>query len=170
MAKVLEAEGNFAGGRRVLIEMEDRSRLAGPINDLKWYWRLPSKLWSLTLKVTIGYGYAPWRAMFWAIATVMLGTVLFWKGMECGVIAAANDKSESYFPFSAFWYSLDAFLPVVNLRQHDHWVPRRNHTKVWGIRYDEFLRHYLWIHILLGWTLTTLFVAGVTGILNSGLH
>jgi len=169
LAKVLEQAGDYAGGRHVKIEMEDRSLAHGPINDLKWYWRIPAKLWSLTLKVTIGYGYAPWRALFWAIGIVMLGTYLFGTGMKYGVIAPAHDKSESHFPFSAFWYSLDAFLPVVNLRQHDHWVPTAHHVTVWGIRYDEFLRRYLWIHILLGWTITTLFVAGVTGVLKHGL-
>ena len=169
LAKVLEQAGDYAGGRRVKIEMEDQSLDDGPINDLKWYWRMPAKLWSLTLKLTIGYGYAPWRALFWAIGIVLLGTYLFGKGMEYGVIAPAHETSESHFPFSAFWYSLDAFLPVVNLRQHDHWVPTAHQVTVWGIRYDEFLRRYLWIHILLGWTITTLFVAGVTGVLKHGL-
>lgn len=169
LAKVLEQEGDYAGGRHVKIEMEDRSLVEGPINDLRWYWRIPAKFWSLVLKVTIGYGYAPWRALYWAIAIVMLGTYLFGKGMRYGVIAPAHEKSESHFPFSAFWYSLDAFLPVVNLRQHDHWVPTAHHVIVWGVRYDEFLRRYLWFHILLGWTITTLFVAGVTGVLKHGL-
>ena len=169
LARVLESAGDYAGSRHVKIEMEDRSLSGGPINDLRWYWRVPAKLWSLILKLTIGYGYAPWRALFWAVGIVLLGAYFFGKGMECGVIAPAHDKAESHFPFSAFWYSLDAFLPVVNLRQHDHWVPTTHHAIVWGIRYDEFLRRYLWIHILLGWTITTLFVAGVTGVLKHGL-
>ena len=170
LARVFESVGDAAYARRTLIEMEDQARAYGPVNKLRWYRRVPAKLWSLTLKVTIGYGQAPWRALYWSLAVVLVGTFLFGRGMRDGVIVPASDKSESHFPFSSFWYSLDTFLPVVNLRQNDHWVPKPNNVIRFGIRYDLFLRRYLWFHILLGWALTTLFVAGVTGILKSGLH
>ena len=32
----------------------------------------------------------------------------------------------------------------------------------------RFLRVYLWVHIALGWLLTTLFVAGLTPLVRSG--
>jgi hypothetical protein len=169
MAKVFSAVGDDVDSRKILIEMEDQNRIRGSMNDQKWYWRQPAKLWSWILRVTIGYGYAPWRALYWSLGIVVLGATLFRKGKQAGVIVPVTDKAETHYPFSAFWYSLDAFLPIVNLRQNEHWVPRPTTSSRWfGIKYDLFLRRYLWIHTLLGWTLTTLFAAGVTGIVSSG--
>ena len=169
LAKVLAQTGNAAASRKVLIEMEDQDRTRGPLNALKWYWRLPVKLWKWVLKLTIGYGYAPWRALYCSLMIVALGAVLFWAGKRRGVIVPADERAESHFPFSPFWYSLDSFLPIVNLHQNDHWIPRptRDGVLLWGLRYDMFLRRYLWVHTLMGWTLTTLFAAGVTGVVRS---
>ena len=58
--------------------------------------------------------------------------------------------------FDAFVYSLDTFLPIVNLHQEEHWLP--DATSSWG----KALRAYLWFHILMGWALTTLGIAGAT--------
>ncbi|MGO9453781.1 MAG: hypothetical protein ACLQDV_22420 [Candidatus Binataceae bacterium] len=130
LAKVLAEAGNAAGSRRVLIAMEDQDRTRGPLNALKWYWRMPAKFWKWVLKLTIGYGYAPWRALYCSLMIVALGAVLFWAGKRNGVIVPTNEKAESHFPFSPFWYSLDSFLPIVNLHQNDHWIPRPSHDGV----------------------------------------
>lgn len=169
MARVFAAVGDDVDSRKILIEMEDQNRIRGSMNDQQWYWREPAKLGSWILRVTIGYGYAPWRALYWSVGIVILGAILFQKGKQAGVIVPATERAESHYPFSPFWYSLDAFLPIVNLRQNEHWVPRPTTNSRWlGLKYDVFLRRYLWIHTLLGWTLTTLFAAGVTGIVSSG--
>jgi hypothetical protein len=51
-------------------------------------------------------------------------------------------------------YSLDVFLPVVNLRQEENWLP----VGWW----------YFWmpVQIFFGWTLTTFLIAALTGLIK----
>ena len=74
-----------------------------------------------------------------------------------------GDPPPYYKEFSPVVYSLDNFLPIINLGEKDHWMPNPHEGGLGG-----FLRVYLWIHIALGWLLTTLFVAGLTPIVRSG--
>jgi hypothetical protein len=57
--------------------------------------------------------------------------------------------------FSAFWYSLDVFVPILDLHQEDYWLPDEGQY-----------RSYMWLHIIAGWVLTTIAVAGFAGILK----
>ena len=99
--------------------------------------------------------------------------------------------SPGYQPFNAFADSLDAFLPIINLGMKDRWMLDPNlkpRTKalagfplviVWALvsrgllvgasgAFVDQAKHsvYLWVHLLLGWVLITLFVAGFTGIVQ----
>jgi hypothetical protein len=54
--------------------------------------------------------------------------------------------------FSAPVYTLDVLLPIIDLGQQASWQPT-------GITL-----YFYWTLIILGWTLTTALVAGLTGI------
>ena len=78
---------------------------------------------------------------------------------------------DEYQTFNAFIYSLDAFIPIVNLHQQNYWLPDTNKgriLKILGIqtRWGSLLRIYLWVHICLGWIITSLWVAGLTGLVR----
>jgi hypothetical protein len=102
---------------------------------------------------------------------VALGACLFGRGHLAGIVAPSDKDAYEYFTenvhtaptyypqFSAVVYSLDTFLPVINLGQKDHWAPNANLGKD-----ARWLRRYLWAHIISGWILTTLFLAGVAGV------
>jgi hypothetical protein len=60
-------------------------------------------------------------------------------------------------------YAVDTFLPIITFGQKDHWTPNSSAGAD-----GAWLRRYLWMHIWLGWLLTTLFVAGLTPIVRSG--
>ncbi len=173
VAKVLQESGDYAGARRVLIEMENSRRKFGSLNWRAWLWR-----WILWL--TIRYGYKPWQAMYCGLIIVGLGWLLFSQGYAIGAITPTDKEAfrifETYHPkqhhgeppryyprFSAAVYSLDAFLPIINFGQKDHWMPNPNEGAC-----GELLRRYLWFHVALGWLLTTLFVAGLTPLVRSG--
>lgn len=60
-----------------------------------------------------------------------------------------------YPAFSAFWYSLDVFVPIVDLHQESYWLPNEGQYRI-----------YMWLHIVAGWVLTTIAVTGFAGVLK----
>jgi sRNA-binding regulator protein Hfq len=187
LAKVLREAGDNVGARRVLIAMENLRRKHGNLN-LQWLWR-----W--VLRLTIGYGYRPWYALIWALVFVALGSGLFWRysalitpsdkaTYEEMHLASGNctaDAPDYYQSFSPVVYSLDVFLPIINFGQKDRWMPNAHCGSTLKLPWawlaklipgwmtaGWLLRLYLWLHIGLGWLLTTLFVAGLTPIVRSG--
>jgi hypothetical protein len=70
-------------------------------------------------------------------------------------------------------YSLDVFLPFVNLHQEHYWWPddaATGNCSILGNRFEvhgSALRYYLWLQIIAGWLLSAIFIAGVTGLLRN---
>lgn len=175
LAKVLRNMGDDAGSRTVLIAMENSRRTQGNLTKAEL-------LISLALRLTIAYGYAPFRALWYIGFFVILGTLLFFWGYNVGVITSAlkNPPAQAQ-PFNAFVYSLETFLPLVDLQQKKYWCPDPNSEPHLAItmrdpltetkytlvaRIGRFLRVYLWIHTLAGWFFTSMFVAGITGLVR----
>ena len=146
------------------------------------------RAWSLMLEVTIGYGYRPLRALWWIAAFVLLGTILFGWGHRLRIITpteeaayrefVASGEAPPHYPvFNPLVYSLENFLPVVELHQDKYWRPNPRHTVAGrATRSGEprdsssapsrLLRYYLWLHILAGWTITPLLFAGLSGLVR----
>ena len=80
----------------------------------------------------------------------LLFRVAFWKQK----MTEANEGSASQKP-NALMYSVDAFVPLIDFHQAKFWLPKA------GV-----MRGYLWLHTIAGWTLTTLLLAGVTGLVR----
>ena len=79
---------------------------------------------------------------------------------------------------SAMMYSVDLFLPVIDLRQAKLWEPDPDKKGAFIFQLSEkskltvpvsgrWLRRWMWFHIFAGWVLTTLFVVGLTGLIRS---
>jgi hypothetical protein len=105
--------------------------------------------------------------------------------------------STYYPKFSAFIYSLETFVPLLKLWMSDYWAPNANFSDRFAVliihapivrrfrfrpltfsfqmrtfRFElpvngPLLRQYLWCHVIAGWTLTTLWFAGLTGLLKT---
>lgn len=180
LAHVLREEGREEGAVQVEIARENALITYGGINTASWLWRE-------ALRVTIGYGYRPLRALWWILGFVLLGAVLFRWGYGAGLITPTEESAYNTFiesgapprhypPFSSFVYSLENFLPVVDLHQGTYWRPNphhypsnRKHIVKWADNTlsARLLRCYLWIHILAGWTITPLLFAGLAGLLRN---
>jgi len=182
LAEVLHNGGREVESVTVMIAKRDERRRFGGLSAAQ-------RIWQFLLKITIGYGYRPLRALWWIVAFVILGTVLFEWGYRAGLVTPTEGGAYKSFvseggcpthypPFNSFVYSLENFLPLVDLHQAQHWRPNPRHTrdhqvKLLGRARDfgkiegSALRIYLWIHILGGWTLTPLFVAGITGLIHT---
>jgi hypothetical protein len=172
LSKVLRERGADVGAVDVMMAKEDARRNQG---GLGW----GERLWSRVLDVTIGYGYRPMRALWWIFFFVALGWVLFGLGYheraitptEPAAYAAFVQNGEPprhYPPFNAVVYSLENFLPVVDLHQGTYWRPNPRHGMGGRMRAlsGTLLRWYLWVHILAGWIITPLLAAGLSGLVR----
>ena len=108
--------------------------------------------WSFFLDWFVGYGRSPQRAIFWSVAIVGIGCLVFRpERME-------PQKSEySARKYSAFWYSVDVYLPVIKLHDAEIWKPK-----------EEYVLAHVWrrIHTVLGWALIPIAIAAWTGMLS----
>ena len=173
LAKVLRQMGREEDATRVLIaKQSDHGRFAG------LSWSDKGKHWALG--ATMRYGYRPWRVLWFALVVVMVGWGLFWWGASPGLEPKTGQEALTFSgseappsgSLSCLTYSLDVFLPLVELHQEDHWLPNPNGkgriaTSQWAlILSGNALRWWMWFEILAGWVLTALFVAGVTGLVR----
>ncbi len=179
LAQVLREEGRDEGAVDVLIAQRVAQRRFGHMS-------VGESLWNVILEATIGYGYRPLRALWWIAGFVILGAILFGAGYRMRVItpteieayrafAESGDTPPHYPPFNALVYSLENFLPVVDLYQGTFWRPNIRHHATRAHRSDSadsgvltatILRWYLWVHILAGWILTPLLFAGLSGLIR----
>jgi len=176
LALVFKGIGYDYDARKILIAKEDD-------RGLRTQMGFADMTWHRIKKLTINYGYEPRWALLWMIVIVALGGCVFDWGNLHSLIrptkadAIWNETTDSlrvkdaHPSFRPWLYSLDEFLPLINLRAGDDYVPDAQRGTVlcvqpFRITTGTLLRWWLAIHIVLGWVLTTLFVAGVTGIIR----
>jgi hypothetical protein len=166
LARVFRRMGREADAVEVLIAKQEDLIRHG---KLSWWGRLTRRI----LGVTIGHGYRSGRALLWSLAFVIAGALIFGWANARGLMAPSSPEiltdplyraggtiPPDYPRFEALFYSLDAFLPIVDLHQESFWLPDA------GKPFGALVRIYLWIHIAAGWFLSTLFVSGVTGLVR----
>jgi len=179
LADVLSQSGLEIDAKKILIEKNKDYVRFGQIDFEDW-------LWYRLFGPMVGYGYQPLNALWWAFGTVALGYILFGIGKRLGLITPSEDivwphdtmvdnqrPLDNYPRFNALVYSLDAFVPLVNLHLESYWLPNANRgrtlVKAGKLRLSagSVLRAYLWIHILVGWIFTTLLIVGLTGLIRT---
>ncbi len=104
LAKVLRDEGNDAGARLVLFEMEHRRRKQ---EDRDWF----ARVWSHILRSTIGYGYYPTKALWWLAGLTVLGLILWFARVWSHILRWTIGYG--YYPAKALWWL--ATLTVLGL-------------------------------------------------------
>lgn len=170
LAKYYRSVGDIGSATKVLIARDDAiySR-ANPIR----------RAWGRFLRVTIGYGHEPLRTVLWMLAVVLLGAVMVSIGARAGVMrltwpeTAAPPTGDPIAGLNPLLYSLDVFLPFVNLHQEHYWWPDEAATGKYAmfgrtvpVR-GSLLRHYLWLQIMAGWLLSAIFIAGLSGLIQN---
>ncbi|MHC4355953.1 MAG: hypothetical protein ACYS0H_24900, partial [Planctomycetota bacterium] len=178
LAKVLRGSGDRAGARDVLVaKNKDKARLTKLI--------FAEKCWYRFFGSFIGYGHKPWLALPLALVIILFGSMFFKEGYWHGLMtpmsesayvednAGARRISEVYPVFNSFVYSMDVFVPVVDLHQAKYWLPNANRgselvpTRSAALCTGGLLLLWLWIETALGWILTTLFLIGLTGLVRT---
>lgn len=112
-------------------------------------------LWSLFQDGLAGYGKRLQNLLYWSLGFLLLGTIVFWKkeGMQ-EKDEKATARAHKYQPF---WYSLDLFLPIINLGEAEAWKPREDRR--WAIFYRR-------VHIIVGSLFVPIGLAAWTGIIK----
>ncbi|MCG8690744.1 MAG: hypothetical protein MI806_06010 [Minwuiales bacterium] len=166
--RVLRRMGHDSDAREVAIAKQVALRESGLLS----HW---GKRRNRFLEVTVGYGYKPWRALVYVLGFYLVGLVLFHLGFSFGILSPTDSRvflhpdfvnsCGTWLPsqYPRFWaplYSLDVFLPIVDLHQESRWLPNMRNNWGWA------LWGYMWIHIIAGWVLTSVFVAALTGIIK----
>ncbi|SUS05175.1 conserved hypothetical protein [uncultured Defluviicoccus sp.] len=121
----------------------------------------------------VGYGYRPGRALWSLLALIAFGTLIFSGPVGSGVMLPAKlgeaqvtayracaALPPGYPRFQPLVYAIDTALPIIDFHQEAWWLP--DEADVRGF----WTQVYLWLHIALGWLLTTLGIAAVTGIIK----
>jgi hypothetical protein len=110
------------------------------------------QFWSVLLEYLVWHGRKPQLALLWSLGIILLGSFVFNpKGMEL------KKPDEASLRYNALWFSLDLFLPLVELGVANSWVPRKERL---------LARNYIYIHKILGAIMIPLGLAAVTGIIK----
>lgn len=119
------------------------------------------------VKSIVDYGYSPVKALIPIILIIAFGVWMFTQAAKQDVITPTNglvtvgNIEYPYPQFNPILYSVDVFLPIVDLHQESLWIP--NTGKPGG----QFYMYYMIFHITAGWFFTTLFVAAVSGLVKA---
>ena len=125
--------------------------------DTRW----PERLWGWITKVTLGYGYQPWRALLFLAAVVVVSCVL---AVALGAHGALAQTSKTATPgrsctvVQQVSVGLDLNLPVgtsVARADCDLTTDSASATAAW-------LTAAGWVLQLLAWVFAALFIAGFT--------
>ena len=101
----------------------------------------------------VGYGREPARIFIYIIIFILIGTLVF-RDKNKMVNVKPEIPETTYNPF---FYSFDLFLPVINLKDAENWIPQKQY---------KFLRFYRRIHALIGWVVIPIGLAAISGLVK----
>jgi len=179
-AKVFRASGRDADATAILVAKEEALLEHGKLGQAE-------RCWMHLMDWTVRFGYTPLRALKGTAFFVFLGSILFGFGYRERVITPTEDKAfhsfvvngcppNYYELFNTIVYSLETFLPLVELDQRKNWFPNPTQGPrlyVFGskagyyISFGDFLRCYLWFHTMMGWFFATAIATGVAVLLRT---
>jgi hypothetical protein len=112
----------------------------------KWH---PIRIIGVAFDLTVGYGYVPWRALYWLVALTIAG------GIAIQHVHRDFSPTTGAPPFNAFFYTVDMLLPVVDL----------GYNKWRASGAGQIITVAL---IVVGWALVTAILAGLASVLRRG--
>lgn len=170
LVQVLRKLGHEHDARKIAIGKERVIRRSGAL-------RLPARILNLVYGATMRYGYRPQFSLWYAPIFVLGLTFAYHHGAEELMVptkdaALAQWKASRTVPtgypaFSPLAYSIDTFIPILNLRQRDSWQVDDHSTCTSGPENcGQGLRNYLWVHSIFGWLISTMTLAGLAGLVR----
>lgn len=146
LARVFRLMGREVDARLVLIAKQEARRKHANLNRR-------TKAWLWFLGKSIRYGYEPWRVIGFMAVMILIGSGLFSRDHMI--------RTTDFEPtFNAFVYSLDVFVPLVDLHQERYYHPSAASAG------GAWILGFFWVHIIAGWVSSTLLVAALTGLIR----
>jgi hypothetical protein len=90
--------------------------------------------------IFFAYGRSVLAPLLWSVAFIAIGTRVFRR--ESDMESPKKDESAAY---SGFWYSLEMFLPIVDLGVAKSWRPKM--APKWRLWYARIHQLAGWVHI-----------------------
>jgi hypothetical protein len=191
LAKVLRNSGREDEAIRVLVAKQCDRRKYGGLSPF-------GKFLNWILWATIRNGYRPNLALVWSAFFILVGSYVFDSGKVNNLMSPTKvnpyetpqtptspqlAKNPNYPEIVPFVYSIDSFIPIVDLQQKAYWLPQFSAentsaslpipiiNKTFPIpmkqkHFSTILMWYFWLHTALGWIFTSLWVAGFTGLVR----
>ncbi|WP_117236618.1 hypothetical protein [Thermus sediminis] len=151
LAQTYWRKGEEGSAVKVLIAKQNERLRRGGLSPA-------SRLGLWVAKVTMGYGYRSHYALLWFIALVLMGWTVYTYASERGYLVPSATAGETGTLYPLL-YSLDVALPpLIDLHQERHWALSTESPL-------ELLL-FFWLQIFLGWVLTTLFLASISGLVR----
>ena len=142
------SHGYSERANEVFVHMKRRERR----EQLGGWWS-PRWMAEIALDGLVRYGRSPGRALLWSLLVVAAGILVFRREADM----VPQKEGHSPLNFSSFWYSLDLFVPAINLGVADGWMPRQG----WFLG-----RNYARVHRILGWILVPIGLAAMAGLIK----
>jgi hypothetical protein len=108
--------------------------------------------------IIIGNGYTPFRTLIIIVLILALGTIIFRRAYIDNMLIPESEKYSRFYPAL---FVFDAFIPLVDLGFKDKWVISDSPVKK-----ARFLITLKFILTIMGWIVSTLLVAALTGLIG----
>ena len=187
MEKTLgEAQWEKDKRRYLLLRNEPSQTVRGDIGG-HWFRMWSARLWDLSTREIAGYGHLPQRSAYWLGILLFAAFCLYWLTWTLGgmvpdsdVIMVSDDWAEAmrqmpgapahhwittepgthYETFSTLAYALDIVVPIIDLGQEEAWAATT------ATKLGMFAWAATWGFKLMGWLVTALGAAAVTGLIR----
>jgi hypothetical protein len=143
----LKTMGENAGAETVYVAMREKMRQREWKNWFGW----PFGVIDLFQQYVLGFGHSPVPPMLWSLAFVIFGAFAFHRKSHM------EPRIENPSDFSGSWYSLELFLPIVDLGVAKEWRPKSDSK--WRVAYAR-------AHQMAGWVLIPVILAAITGVVK----
>ncbi|MFF4148478.1 hypothetical protein ACFY0A_46360 [Streptomyces sp. NPDC001698] len=166
LARVYRQTGQEKEAREIAIARRDDLRTYGDLGRL-------GKIGNRVFGVIFAHGYKPLNAVWWLIGVYILVFLAFLLAQhhDAAMIPAkpttplqevptARDCVQNYPCFYPAGYAVDVVIPLINVHQVENWRPNGDAPWGWALSAGA------WVATGLGWALSTLAVAGYTGLIR----
>jgi hypothetical protein len=163
LAHIYRQKGLDRDARNIAIAGQRARRSRGGLHFMP-------KAWDYFLDWSVGYGYRLHRPLLGVLFAGLIGIFFFHLAQSNNVMEAVSqaqganidaNKCTSHYPcFFPITYAFEIFLPVINLRQVNYWLP--NGASAWG----QALFAWVWLAIIYGWIVTVALAAGIGNLIK----